>query len=67
MMNDPFFSQSKCSRCSNPLTVRTMSWFNNDTICMDCSKKEREIKDALKAQGKDPRDYEGCGYIPKVS
>ena len=43
-----------------------MSWFNQDTICMKCADKETKIKEALKAQGKDPRSYEGCGSVPKI-
>jgi len=43
-----------------------MSWFNDDTICIKCSKKESEIKAKLKEQGKDISQLEGCGYIPEV-
>jgi len=63
-MSDTFFSQTHCDRCSNILQVRIMSWFKNQTICMECSKKEQAIKDELRKQGKDPRDFEGCGYLP---
>ena len=66
MRNDIFFIQKTCSRCSNPLTARIMSWFNDDTICMDCSAKEDVIKNALVDAGKKPKNYEGCGYIPNV-
>jgi len=61
---DTFFSQNKCDRCPNPLDVRIMSWFNNQTICMECSDKETKIKEELKKQGKNPSDFEGCGYLP---
>jgi len=62
---DTFFTQDTCDRCPNDLTVRKMSWFNDQTICMECSAKEDEIKKALRAQGiKDA--MEGCGYIPKI-
>jgi len=67
MKNDTFFSQKTCSRCPNTLSVRTMSWFNKDTICMDCADKEDRIKQALRDQGKNPDDYEGCGPIPIVA
>jgi len=43
-----------------------MSWFTEETICMECSDKERAIKAALRLKGQDDADYEGCGYIPKV-
>ena len=58
-----FFTQKTCDRCGGPLPVRTMSWFTDETICGNCSKKEREIRDKLPNQG---RDREGCGYIPEV-
>ena len=50
-MSDRFFTQSTCSRCPNKLQVRIMSWFNNDTICMECSDKETVIKKALREKG----------------
>ncbi len=40
-----------------------MSWFNNDTICLECSAKEGVIKKALRAKGIDGA-MEGCGYVP---
>jgi hypothetical protein len=66
MRNDMFFVQKTCSRCPNDLKARIMSWFNDDTICMECADKESKIKEALKEEGKNPSDYEGCGYIPEV-
>jgi len=64
---DTFFIQSNCDRCNAPLTLsRIMSWFNDDTICLDCSNKEDEIKKKIREQGKDPSKFEGCGYIPEV-
>jgi len=61
--SDPFYTQTNCDRCQNPLFVRTLSWFNQQTICMDCSDKENEIKKALRAKGINDA-MEGCGYIP---
>lgn len=66
-LKDMFFDRTRCDRCRGDLTVRTMSWFTEETICGTCSDKERKIKDALKEQGKDPRDYEGCGHVPEVA
>lgn len=61
---DTFFSQTKCDRCPNPLKVRTMSFFTEETICMDCKDKETEIKELLTASGVDYSKLEGCGYLP---
>ena len=65
-MTDAFFTKTSCDRCSGGLQVRTTSWFTEETICMDCSKKEQEIKEAIKARGEDPRAYEGCGKVPEL-
>ncbi len=65
-MSDEFFKKTKCDRCGADLRVRTMSWFNKDTLCMDCADKEAEIKRKLREQGKDPAQYEGCGHVPDV-
>ena len=63
-MKDNFLNKTHCDRCKNILKVRIMSWFTEETICMECSEKESDIKNKLKKQGKDARGYEGCGYIP---
>ena len=62
MKKDTFFSQDRCDRCRRPLASRTMSWFTEETICIDCSRREDEIKRRLD----DPGKYEGCGYVPEV-
>ncbi len=62
MKEDTFFTQDNCDRCGGRLTARTMSWFNDQTICLACSRKEDEIKRALK----DPSRFEGCGFVPMV-
>jgi len=46
MKNDRFFTQTRCDRCGRSLAGgRTMSMFNEETICMDCAGKERERPD----------------------
>jgi hypothetical protein len=62
-MPDSFLSQDNCSRCDNPLKIRTMSWFNDETICIECSNKEKVIKTALRKKNIDDA-MEGCGFIP---
>jgi len=56
---DMFFTRQKCDRCGGSLQVRTMSWFNEQTICMDCSGKEDALKERMRQIGMNPRDYEG--------
>jgi len=63
-MRDKFFTQKACDRCGGDLKVRIMSWFTDETICPECSDREREIKRKLVAQ--DKSDMEGCGFVPKV-
>jgi len=65
-MNDEFFTQENCDRCGKKLLARIMSWFNNQTICLKCSAKEDDLKQQLKDAGKNPSDYEGCGYPKDV-
>ena len=42
---DDFFKKKTCDRCGAPLTVRIMSMFNEDVICMDCKSKEKQRAD----------------------
>jgi len=62
-MADTFFSQTNCDRCGGELDTRTMSWFTQECICMTCANDEKDLRNDLPHCGK---DYEGCGYIPKV-
>lgn len=63
---DNFFNKTKCDRCSNDLSKgRIMSWFNEQTICTDCSEREIDKKKKLKNKGINTDKLEGCGYIPK--
>jgi len=61
-----FFTTKQCGRCANDLTIRTMSWFTDETICMDCSIVESHIKSALREAGY-PEAKEACGYVPDIS
>ena len=46
MAKDRFFTTRTCDRCGRSLDGgRIMSMFNEQTICMDCSAKERERPD----------------------
>ena len=64
-MPDKFFTQSNCDRCGEHLVTRTMSWFNNETICVEkCGEAEKELRAKLPNSG---RNHEGCGYIPNVA
>ena len=73
--DDEFFGRSTCERCGCSLKghARIMSWFTEETICTSghgkrdsCQHQEEKIKQALRDSGKNPRDYEGCGYIPTI-
>ncbi len=67
-MNDGFFNHKTCSRCCNSLEgkARKMSWFNEDTLCPICVNKESKLKEELRKAGKNPDNYEGCGFIPTI-
>ena len=63
------FIQSFCDRCENDLSGgRAMSFFMNETICLDCLRKEEEIRAKIrKDQGEDADlEYKGCGFIPST-
>ncbi|OGV66911.1 MAG: hypothetical protein A2283_24285 [Lentisphaerae bacterium RIFOXYA12_FULL_48_11] len=62
---DNFFETWNCDRCGEYLHVRTMSFFNFQTICMDCAAKESRAQVELKVRGKNPDMCEGCGEIPR--
>lgn len=66
-MKDEFFSKTKCDRCGGSLSIRTMSWFNDDTICLECSNKEDVLKRQMLNAGHNPDSYEGCDYIPDLT
>jgi hypothetical protein len=38
---DAFFHAPRCDRCGALARATTMSYFNTDTICMDCRTRER--------------------------
>ena len=59
---DKFFSAKECQRCGGDLTVRTMSWFTDETICLKCMQHEDMVKMFLPNSG---ADHEGCGYVPE--
>ncbi|HAS91980.1 MAG TPA: gamma-glutamylcyclotransferase [Clostridiales bacterium] len=67
---DAFLSQKFCDRCGKELTLgKITSMYNNDCICLECKRKEREradYKDAVKAvheeEIKGNRNFEGIGF-----
>ena len=63
---DKFFDAKFCERCGMDLSksARIMSWFTEQTICMECSNKESTIKLKLRESGRN--DMEGCGHIPDL-
>lgn len=64
-MSDRFFTKTRCDRCRKPLdNGRTMSWFTEETICIDCSIKEDQIKQNMRIDNINPDIFEGCGSIP---
>ena len=54
--------KGKCERCGKETNCHTMSWFNTDLICMDCSKMEKEHPDYLKAREAELKACEAGDY-----
>ena len=40
-----------------------MSWFTEETLCIDCHGKELQVRSCLPHGG---RYFEGCGFIPET-
>jgi hypothetical protein len=40
----------RCDRCGKETQTQTMSWFNTDMICMECSDAESKRPDFQKAK-----------------
>lgn len=49
-MRDRFFEQENCDRCGKKLTVRIMSMYNTDCICLECKKAEEQREDYAAAR-----------------
>lgn len=60
---EKFFDQEYCDRCHGELVARTMSWFNEETICSECGMWEEKIIDK---KDKSKSELEGIGYVPDV-
>ena len=58
----------KCARCGVDTNVTTMSYFNEDILCVECSELERRHPDFARAQAIEERhvrdqdlNYKGVG------
>lgn len=68
---DTFYTKKYCDRCGGSLDGgRIMSMYNQDCICMECKKKERQRSDYKKAQAADMAEvrkgnynFAGIGYV----
>lgn len=64
-----YFIQPYCDRCEDDLSKgRAMSFFVNETICLNCLRKEEELRaKIIEDLGENADlDYEGCGFIPST-
>jgi RecJ-like exonuclease len=60
---DKFFTQETCDRCGGYLkNGRTMSMFNTECICLECTKKEKQDKDYDKAVKADHEEINKGNY-----
>jgi hypothetical protein len=64
-----YFIQPFCDRCEGELSEgRTMSFFLDETICLECARREKEIRAKIRQElgaGAD-LEYQGCGFLPRV-
>jgi hypothetical protein len=68
MIRVDFFDKENCDRCKTKLSVRIMSIFNTDTICLHCKRREEahplyaKAKQAeLEAVLRGDRKFKGIG------
>lgn len=64
MVGKAFFEKDHCDRCTGDLTVRTTSWFNQETICHNCSMWEEVIISRIPES---KSEIEAVGHIPEIS
>ena len=64
MRYDGILTDDRCERCSRLMTVRTVSYFTEETICPDCLGRERNLIVNLRRKGVDPASLASCGYLP---
>jgi hypothetical protein len=53
----------ECDRCSKENSIQNESWFTSQCICINCSRWESEIIDALP---KSALELENIGHVPEV-
>jgi len=72
-MRDTFFEKQNCDRCGKLLNgIRIMSMYNEDCLCMECCKVEKQRSDykvAVEADHAEIRkgnyNFKGIGYPGK--
>ena len=63
MKMDDFLTKNKCDRCHQDFNgCRTMSMFNEQTICMTCKEKEQQRADYRKAVEADHAEIRKGNY-----
>ena len=61
-----FYHCTECERCGGSILTRTISFYTYQTICMECSEREAELRQKMRERGVNPNQYEGCGYMPQI-
>jgi hypothetical protein len=64
MEYDGILRDDRCERCSRLIAVRTVSYFTEETICLECLGRERALMARLRDRGVDPGTLASCGYLP---
>lgn len=68
-----YFAGTRCDRCYKETRISVVSYFNTDTICIDCRAKERahpEYQKAVDAEVEAVKagnlNYSGIGLPPDL-
>ncbi len=64
MMFDGIQRDDRCDRCAELMTVRTMSYFTEESICQRCLDAEHRLIARLRLRGIDVATLAGSGQLP---
>lgn len=59
------YAHDRCDRCGELTTVRALSFFTDETLCMACLAAEGHLKAQLRDAGIELSRLEGCGIVPR--
>lgn len=62
-MKETFLNKRICDRCEGDLSIRILSWVNEDVLCNNCKSIEQEL--IAQCEKKGEKIFEGMGITFK--